>query len=140
MLSINTYLYFTGNAAAAMNYYKSVLGGHFTAQQRYKDMAGGHKMEDEDQEKIIHIALQVTANITIMATDLLPSMQMPFNAGNNFHICIQAENEAEADRLFAGLSEGGKIETPLNKTFWGAYFGTCRDQFDVPWMINCEKR
>lgn len=56
--------------------------------------------------------------------------------GNNFHICMQAESEKEADRLFNALSAEGKIEMPMNKTFWGAYFGMCEDKFGLLWMIN----
>ena len=71
-----------------------------------------------------------------MATDTLASMGQPLKAGNNFHIHLQAENEPEADRLFAGLSAGGKVEMPMNKTFFGAYFGMCQDKFGIYWMIN----
>ena len=56
--------------------------------------------------------------------------------GNNYHICLQTEGEKEADRLFAALSDEGKIEMPMNKTFWGAYFGMCMDKFGVYWMIS----
>jgi PhnB protein len=71
-----------------------------------------------------------------MATDVLDSMELSVTQGNNFYIFIQTESEEETDRLFKKLSEGGKIEMPVNKTFWGAYCGMCRDQFGIQWMIN----
>lgn len=140
MISINSYLHFAGKAEEAMNLYKSIFGGEFTGFQRYKDMAGGSKIPAADQDKMIHIALKVNEQVSIMATDVMAAMESPLLAGNNYHICIQAEDRAEADRLFNGLSAGGKIEAPMNETFWGAYFGMCRDRFDVQWMINCEKK
>ena len=56
--------------------------------------------------------------------------------GNNFSISINAENEEEAKRLFDGLSAGGKVTMPLNKTFWGALFGMFTDKFGIQWMVN----
>jgi PhnB protein len=136
MTNANTYLNFQGNTEAAMTYYKSVLGGEFTAFQRFRDMVGGDKMPAEDQGKMMHITLQVNKDFAIMATDALESMEQKVIFGNNFYICIQAESEKEVDKLFDGLSTGGKVEMPVNKTFWGAYCGMTADKFGVQWMIN----
>lgn len=136
MHNFNPYLNFMGNTEDAMNFYKSVFGGEFTLFHRYGDVPGGEKMSAQDQKKIIHISLAINKSMTIMATDTLESMGQPLTAGNNFHIHLQAENEPEADRLFAGLSAGGKVEMPMNKTFFGAYFGMCQDKFGICWMIN----
>ncbi len=140
MTGINSYLHFAGKAEEAMNFYRSVMGGEFTSFQRYKDMAGADKMPDEDRDKMIHIALEPSPGITIMATDVIVSMERPLHKGNNYHICIQAGDREEADRLFKGLSAGGHVEMPMNATFWGSYFGMCRDRYEVQWMINCDKK
>lgn len=136
MLSTNPYLHFMGNAEEAMNFYKSVLGGEFTAFQRYRDIPGGEKMPSGEQEKILHISLAISRNITIMATDTVKPMGEDLVFGNNIHICLQAESDGEVDKLFEGLSANGRVEMPPNKTFWGAYFAMCRDRFGVQWMIN----
>lgn len=73
-----------------------------------------------------------------MATDALESMGQAVVAGNNFYLSVNTESEAETDKLFNGLSEGGKIEMPVNQTFWGAYCGMCRDKFGIQWMISYE--
>jgi PhnB protein len=135
MKNINPYLNFMGNSEEAMKFYKSIFGGEFTTFQRFGDIPGGEKMSPEDQKKMIHVSLPVGGGI-IMATDALESMGQTITHGNNFHICIQADSEEETDKLFAKLSTGGKIEMPLNKTFWGAYFGMCRDKFGIQWMVN----
>jgi PhnB protein len=136
MLSFNPYLNFMGNTEEAMNFYKTVLGGQFTLFQRYGDIPGGDKMPADDQQKINHISLTLPNGLTLMATDLLASMGQQLAKGNNFYICVNAESEKEVDRLFKGLSEGGKIEMPVNRTFWGAYFGMCADKFGIQWMLN----
>ncbi|MEJ0101915.1 MAG: VOC family protein [Bacteroidota bacterium] len=140
MTGLNPYLHFMGNTEAAMNFYKSVFGGEFTIFQRFKDIAGGEKMSPEDQQKIIHISLPIGKGNVIMATDSLESMGQSLVSGNNFHIYIHAESEKEVDKLFNALSAGGSIEMPVNKTFWGAYFGMCMDKFGIQWMISFEKK
>src|ERR1700737_3335350 len=121
MLSINPYLHFMGNTEVAMLFYKSIFGQEFTTFSRFKDVPGGEKMAVQDKEKIMHVSLPVGSGNAIMATDMLESMGHSLIAGNNFHICIEAESEAEVDRLFNKLSADGKVSMPLNKTFWGAY-------------------
>jgi PhnB protein len=56
--------------------------------------------------------------------------------GNNFSISINTESEDEADRLFNGLSAGGKVTMPMNKTFWSSYFGMFTDKFGIQWMVS----
>ena len=84
----------------------------------------------------MHISLKLSPSTTLMASDMLSKDGDALKLGNNFHICLQADNEKEADKLFQALSSGGKIEMPMNKTFWGAYFGMCQDKFGLLWMIN----
>lgn len=136
MLGVNPYFNFMGNTEEAMKFYKSVFGGEFTIFSRFKEIPGGEKMTPEEQEKIIHISLTINKHTTIMGTDLLESMQQKLIPGNNCHVCIQAESESEADKFFEGLSKGGKVTMPMNKTFWGAYFGMCIDKYAISWMIN----
>ena len=136
MHSFNPYLHFMGNTEQAMTFYKNVFGGEFTIFHRFKDVPGGEKMPAEEGEQLIHVSLAINKTTTLMATDTLATMEQHVTAGNNFHIHIQAESEAEADRIFTELSIGGKVDMPMNKTFFGAYFGMCQDKFGIYWMIN----
>jgi PhnB protein len=141
MPTLNPYLNFAGNTEEAFNFYKSVFGGEFLAVQRFKDVppeAG--KIPDNEKDKIMHIALPVGKGNILMATDALESMGQKLTVGNNFHITIQPDSKEEADRLFNGLSAGGKVEMPLQDMFWGAYFGSFRDKFGVQWMINYDHK
>lgn len=138
MKSLNPYLNFAGNTEEAFNFYKSVFGGEFIVVQRFKDIPEGDKMPAADQEKIMHIALPIGEDNTLMATDTLESMGQTLTAGNNFYLTLNAESEQEADDLFKKLSDGGKIEMPMDKAFWGAYFGMLKDKFGIQWMINFE--
>src|SRR5947209_7328524 len=135
MQSTDIYLHFNGNSLEAFTFYKSIFGGEFITAQPFKDVPGSDKMSLENQDKMMHISLRLTPYTTLMATDRLDA-NSDLMFGNNFHICLQADNEKEADKLFQTLSKDGRIEMPMNKTFWGAYFGMCQDKFGVLWMIN----
>jgi len=52
-----------------------------------------------------------------------------------FALTISAKTEAEADKLFGALAEGGQVQMPLTKTFFSPKFGMCADKFGVGWMV-----
>jgi len=139
MISINPYLNFMGNTEDAMNFYKSIFGGEFTSFQRFNESPGHDKMPKNEQTMIMHAALPLGPHNTLMATDTLESMGMELTIGNNFYMSVNTESEAETDRIFNSLAEGGKIEMPVSQTFWGAYCGMCRDKFGIQWMISYDK-
>ncbi|MBA2498671.1 MAG: VOC family protein [Chitinophagaceae bacterium] len=138
MLKFNPYLNFDGNAEEAFNFYKSVIGGEFSIVQKFKDMPGAEKMSAEDANKIMHISLPLSDGYTLMASDTLEAWGQKLKVGNNVYINLSPDSEEEADRLFNGLSAGGKVEMAMEKTFWGAYFGSFADKYGVQWMINYE--
>lgn len=53
-----------------------------------------------------------------------------------FSLSITATDEAQAQRMFAALADGGQVEMPLMKTFWSPLFGMVHDRFGVSWMIS----
>ena len=138
MTKMNPYLNFNGNAEEAFNFYKSVFGGEFSNVNRYSEMPGSENMSAEDGKKLMHISLPVSDGIILMASDAMEPMSPKIIMGNNMYINITPDSQEEADRLFNGLSAGGKIEMAMEKTFWGAYFGSFVDKYGIGWMINYE--
>jgi PhnB protein len=136
MAIINPYLNFPGTAEEAFNFYRSVFGGEFTIVQRFKDTYEAGKLSAEDGEKLMHISLPISNGNVLMATDALEATGHKFIPGNNFSLSLSVNSEAEAEKLFTGLSAGGNVTVPLQKMFWGAYFGMCYDKFGVQWMVN----
>ena len=139
MATINPYINFNGNAEEAFTFYKSVFGGEFATLQRFKETSEGEKLSAEDGEKIMHIALPIGKETVLMATDALESMGQTLIAGTNFSLSISAESQEEADRLFSGLAAGGLTTMPMERTFWGAYFGMLTDRFGIQWMISFDE-
>jgi PhnB protein len=136
MSTINPYLNFDGYTEEAFNFYKTVFGGEFLALQRFKDFPEGNKLSETDREKIMHIALPISNGYILMGTDTLESMGQTLTVGNNFYISVQVESKEEAIRVFKELSAEGKMEMPIQDTFWGAYFGMFADKFGIQWMVN----
>ena len=92
------------------------------------------------QNQIMHIALPIAPGYILMATDAPAEMGFSLKEGNNYYITINPDSREEADRLFKGLSAGGKIEMELQDTFWGAYYGSLSDKFGIQWMVNYDER
>jgi PhnB protein len=140
MLAANPYLNFNGTTEEAFNLYKKVFGGEFAMVQRFKDTPEAGQVPADLGDKIMHIALPLGKNNMLMGTDAMEGLgQKAPSMGNNFYITISTESKEEADRIFKGLSDGGKVEMPMNDTFWGAYFGMLKDKYDVQWMISYDK-
>lgn len=140
MATVNPYLNFLGNTEEAFNFYKSVFGGEFAVLQRFKDTGHGANIAESDSEKIMHVALPIGKGNVLMGTDTLESLGHTLTVGNNFHLSLSPESKEEADQLFNGLAEGGQITVPIEKAFWGAYFGMLIDKFGIRWMVNYEEK
>ena len=138
MTTINPYINFNGNAEEAFNFYKSVFGGEFEKIIRFKDIAGpDFPISENEADKIMRIVLPIGGN-TLIANDV-PEAIGPVNENENrSKISVNAESREEADRIFAGLSEGGAIEMPMDTSPWGTYFGMFRDRYGIEWTVEVE--
>ncbi len=138
MPSVNVYLNFNGNCKEAFDHYKSVFGSEFEHISTFGEMPpqeGMPPLPEEMKSRIMHVTLPVGETM-IMGSDTGGEWAANYQAGNNFSVSVNADNQEEADRVFAGLADGGKITMPLEKTFWGSYFGMCTDAFGVNWMVS----
>jgi PhnB protein len=140
MAHINPYLNFDGKTEEAFIFYKSVFGGDFTTLQRIKEIPGGDKFPTHEQNRIMHVALPVGQGNVLMGSDTLESMGHKLLVGNNYSVSVDTQSEAEATRLFKGLSKGGKVTVPLEKAFWGAFFGMLTDKFGIQWMVSYDEK
>jgi len=138
MTTVNIYLTFNGNCEEAFKFYKSVFGGEIPYMGRFKDMPAGEggKLKPGDEEKIMHVSLPISKETMLMGSDVGGEWSPGYSAGNNFSISITTDTKDEADRLFNGLSAGGKVGMPMQKTFWGDYFGMFTDKFGINWMVS----
>ena len=133
-MAIEPYLFFNGRCEEAIDFYKKALGAEVPMMMRYKeapDKPPPGMVPSGWDDKIMHATLRI-GNASLMASD-------GCNEGTNFQgfsLALAMSNEAEAQRAFAALSEGGKVQMPLGKTFWSPCFGMVTDRFGVGWMVT----
>jgi PhnB protein len=126
MTTINPWINFNGNAEEAFAFYKSVFGGEFTKVMHFKD-----------ENKMMFIALPIGKRNMLMANDFPEIMNEDENRSK---ILVSAESKEEADKLFKGLSAGGKVEGPIGDSPWGSYLGMFRDKYGIEWIIEFSPR
>jgi PhnB protein len=141
MAQINPYIHFNGNAEEAFTFYKSVFGGDFSVISRFKDFPNPElPISENEANKIMHIALPIGKSSVLMGSDTPAFMGKHNENENRSKISISAESKEESDKLFNGLSSGGKIEMPVGDSPWGSYFGMFRDKYGIEWMVDFSQK
>ena len=141
MAQINPYIHFNGNAEEAFTFYKSVFGGEFRNDKSFQRYANARAPVSENEaNKIMHIALPIGKSSVLMGSDTPEFMGKHNENENRSKISISAESKEEADKLFNGLSAGGKVEMPIGDSPWGSYFGMFRDKYGIEWMVDFDPR
>jgi PhnB protein len=139
------YLHFDGNCKQALDYYAEHLSGKVAFSMTYGEMppqpAGapaaesGCKPDPNFAAKIGHARMMLGEGV-IMVSDCPPGR---YTKPDGFFISLDAKDTTEAKRIYDALSAKGEIFMPLGETFWAKAFAMFKDQFGIPWMINCEK-
>jgi PhnB protein len=136
-MSLTPYLFFDGRCEEALDFYKKALGARVEMTMRFKEspdpMPPG-MIPSGSENKIMHTAFRV-GDTTVMASDGRAQGKPKFEG---FALSITAKDEADADRKFAALAEGGEVRMPLGKTFFAKRFGMVADRFGVDWMVIVE--
>lgn len=140
MARTSTYLNFAGKTEEAFTFYASVFGTQFAGPiMRMKDVPpwpGMPELTEKEKNYVMHVALPILGGHMLMGTDTIESMGQKLVMGNNVSITLEPDTRKEADELFRKLSEGGKVEMPMQEMFWGDYFGSFEDKYGVRWMID----
>jgi PhnB protein len=137
MTTTNPWINFNGNAEEAFTFYKSVFGGEFAKLIRFKDIGSPEfSVAKNEENKIMLITLPIGKNNMLMANDVPEVLGKVNENENRSKIVVSTESKEEADKLFNGLSAGGKVEGPMGDSPWGAYAGMFRDKYGIEWIIE----
>ena len=131
---IQPYLMFGGRCEEALEFYRSALGAQVDMLLRFSespDPTPPGMLPPGFENKVMHASFRIAGNV-IMASDGC-EVGTQFKG---FSLSISVATEAEADRYFAALSDGGQVQMPLTKTFWSPRFGMLTDRFGIAWMVN----
>jgi len=131
---IQPYLFFDGRCEEALDFYRARLGAEVTMLMRYSDSPDPvppGMVAPGSENKVMHSSFCI-GETTVMASDGRCEGKITFQG---FCLSLTVPNAAEADRKFAALSDGGRVEMPLGKTFFSPRFGMVADRFGVGWMV-----
>jgi len=136
--AIQPYLFFGGRCEEAVSFYRTALGAEVEMMMRFSEspepMPEG-SLPPGFENKIMHSSFRV-GGATVMASD---------GCGGNanfsgFSLSLSVASPEAAKKAFAALSAGGKVDMPLDKTFWSPLFGMLTDKFGVAWMVSVEHK
>ena len=133
-MQVQPYLFFDGRCEEAVEFYRKVLGAEVTMLMRFKECPerDEHAMVPPDSaEKVMHASVRI-GDTSVMASDGRCQGRPSFQG---FSLSLTVREDAEAERLFAALADGGKVQTPLTRTFFSSRFGILVDRFGVAWMV-----
>ena len=131
-MRLNAHLSFSGECEAAFRFYEQCLGGKIAFHLTYGQSPMASGVPQQWHGKILHMRLDV-GNDIITGADSWPADPSP---AKGFTMAAHFNDEAQVERVFNALAEGGKVILPLQKSFWTSHFGMLTDKFGVPWMIN----
>src|SRR5579862_8675820 len=134
-MHVQPYLFFGGRCEEALAFYRKALGAQIDTVSKYSDSpepAPPGMLAPGFEGKVMHCQFRVGGSI-IMGSD---GCREDDKTGAGFKLALSVATEAEADRAFAALSDGGKVSMPLSKTFWSQKFGMLTDRFGIEWMVN----
>lgn len=133
MKQLNVYLAFPGNCEEALHFYKDCLSGEITSLQRYGDTPV--EASEEHKQRVMHAEFKADG-IYFMASDSMPGQSV--TPGEAVQLSINLTDATEQEAIFSKLSAGGRVDMPLQDTFWGARFGMLTDKYGIHWMLNRE--
>jgi PhnB protein len=134
-MKLYTYLNFGGNCAEAFRFYEKHLGGKITMMMTQGESPEPSPGPAQPKEAILHGRITI-GGAELQASDVPPSTFEPIRS---VYLSLSFDSSAEAERVFALLSDGGNIFMPLAETFFAHRFGMLRDKFGTSWMILHER-
>ncbi len=133
-VQVQPYLNFDGRCEEAVAFYRRTLGAEVTTLMRYKDnpeTCQPGMVPPGAENKVMHMSFRI-GDLTVLASDCRCEGRSSFQG---FSLALNVPDDAKAERLFAALGDGGKVQMPLTKTFFSSRFGVVADRFGVSWMI-----
>jgi PhnB protein len=134
-MPIQPYLFFNGRCEEAIEFYRKALGAEVQMSLRFKDSPDQSMVQPGMPEKIMHAAIKIGDTMVLVSDGMCSGEPQKFEG---FSLAFMVADEAEANRRFNALADGGQVRMPLTKTFFSPCFGVVADRFGVGWMIMVE--
>jgi PhnB protein len=130
-MQVQPYLTFEGRCEEALDFYGKAIGAKTEMMMRFKDSPDKSMSSPGNENKVMHASFKV-GDSAIMASDGMAKGKTKFDG---FALSLTAKDEADAEKLFNALGDGGEVTMPLAKSFFAKRFGMLKDRFGVQWMV-----
>ena len=134
-MQVQPYLSFEGRCDEAIEFYKKAIGAKVDMLMRFKEAPDQSMVSPGNADKVMHAALRAGDTQLLMSDGRC-------TGGPNFSgiaLALSTATDADAERIFNALADGGKVNMPLTKTFFSSKFGMCADKFGVGWMVLVDR-
>jgi PhnB protein len=134
-MKTNTYLNYGGNCAEAFRFYEQHLGGKIGMIMTQGEAPDQSNIPPQMKNAVLHAQMEI-GGTRLMASDVSPDRFQPMRSA---YLCLSVDSDAEAERIYGLLSEGGQVFMPIQETFFATRYAQLRDRFGTLWMIIHER-
>ena len=134
-MQTSVHLAFNGQCEEAFRYYEKHLGGKIEMVMKVDESPIAGQFPPEMQKKVMHARVKV-GDIALLGADAPPGR---YQKPQGFSVSLAVETAAEAERLFAPLTDNGSVMMAMQETFFAMRFGMATDRFGIPWLVVCQK-
>ena len=127
-MRLDVYLNYRGTCEQAFAFYEQHLGGRITGMVRHGDQPNPHIPPDW-KDKVLHARIEIGSTV-VMGADIPNSEPM-----RSAYLSLTVDTEADAERLYALLVDGGEVFMKMEKTPFANRFAMFRDRFGTSWML-----
>ena len=128
-MKLDVYLNYPGNCQEAFRFYEKHLGGKITMMMTHGEQPNQANVAANWKNAILHARIEI-GDTVLMGADIPESQPM-----RSAYLTLTTDTAAEAERLYALLTEGGQIFTKMEETFFASRFAMLRDRFGTSWML-----
>ena len=134
-MNVTTYLNFGGNCAEAFKYYEKHLGAKTGMLMTFDQAPGAQNLDPKFAKGVLYAQIKI-GDTEVMASDVPDGRYQPTRSS---YLCIGVESDAEAERIYNALKDGGEVFMELQETFFAHRYAQLRDRFGVSWMVIHQK-
>ncbi|PLT28484.1 VOC family protein [Peribacillus deserti] len=134
---LTPYLVMNGNAAEALKFYEQALDAQILFSQTFGEMPENpeYPLPEDAKGRISHATIKV-GDSEMMFSDTFPGQ--PYQLGNQITVCISTDDVEKATKMFDALQQGGKVNMPLQETFFSPAYGNVTDKFGITFQVHTE--
>jgi PhnB protein len=133
-MKLNTYVNFAGTCREAFRYYEQHLNGKVQMLMTHGEAPGPTALGPDWKDAVLH------ARITIGDTELLAADIPRAEPMRSAYLTLAVDSDSEAERIYAALTDGGRVLMEMAETFFASRFAQVQDRFGVNWMILHERQ